>query len=114
MADHVAPWRSVYKIHLLSDSEVTFALTSGGHNAGIVSEPGHAKRSFQLLTRQAHDTHLDPDTWLRVAPCTDGSWWPAWQQWLAAHSSERVAPPRVATPAGTPLADAPGSYVLLR
>jgi hypothetical protein len=56
LADHVAPWRSVYKIHLLSDSEVTFALTSGGHNAGIVAEPGHANRSFQLLTRQAHDT----------------------------------------------------------
>ena len=50
-ADHVAPWRSVYKFHLLTDTEVTFVLTSGGHNAGIVSEPGHARRRYRVATR---------------------------------------------------------------
>ena len=43
--DHVAPWRSTYKINLQIESEVTYVLTSGGHNAGIVSEPGHAGRA---------------------------------------------------------------------
>ena len=41
--DHVAPWQSVYKIHQLTETDLTFVLTSGGHNAGIVSEPGHPR-----------------------------------------------------------------------
>ncbi len=61
--DHVAPWRSVYKIHLLTDTEVTFVLTSGGHNAGIVSEPGHPRRSYQSATKREGDVHVDPGTW---------------------------------------------------
>ena len=48
--DHVAPWRSVYKFHLLTDTEITFLLTTGGHNAGIVSEPGRKNRSYQVMT----------------------------------------------------------------
>ena len=60
--DHVAPWRSVYKINLLADTEVTFVLTSGGHNAGIVSEPGHPGRSYRLGTRKESDTYIDPES----------------------------------------------------
>ena len=32
--DHVAPWHSTYKINQQVESEVTYVLTSGGHNAG--------------------------------------------------------------------------------
>lgn len=46
--DHVATWRSVYKFNLLSDTDVTFVLTNGGHNAGIVSEPGHPHRHYRV------------------------------------------------------------------
>ena len=113
--DHVAPWRSVYKIHYLADTEVTFALTVGGHNAGIVSEPGHPRRSFKIATHSDGALHLSPEEWLETAEQRPGSWWLAWHDWLAGHSSRaRVSPPGMGAPeAGyPPLADAPGTYVL--
>ena len=114
--DHVAPWRSVYKINLLADAEeVTFLLTSGGHNAGIVSEPGHPRRHFQMARRTEGDCYLDPDTWQARTPRQEGSWWPAWQAWLAGHSTATPvpAPPLGAPERGLPpLCPAPGTYVL--
>jgi polyhydroxyalkanoate synthase len=111
--DHVAPWRSVYKIHLLSDSEVTFVLTSGGHNAGIVSEPGHPRRHFRILTRHHEDPYLGPEEWLEKASLHEGSWWPTWFAWLAERSSPRTPPPPLGRPErGYPaLGPAPGHYV---
>ena len=58
--DHIAPWRSTYKVNLQFDTEVTYLLTSGGHNAGIVSEPGHHGRSFRIATKHPNDHYLDP------------------------------------------------------
>ncbi|HPB75263.1 MAG TPA: alpha/beta fold hydrolase [Chromatiaceae bacterium] len=114
--DHVAPWRSVYKINLLADAEeVTFLLTSGGHNAGIVSEPCHPRRHFQMARRTEGDCYLDPDTWQARTPRQEGSWWPAWQAWLAGHSTATPvpAPPLGAPERGLPpLCPAPGTYVL--
>lgn len=112
--DHVAPWRSTYKIHLQTDTEVTYLLTAGGHNAGIVSEPGHDGRSFQVMTKRHDDRYLDPDTFVAQAQLRDGSWWPEWLAWLKAHSDASVtAPPMGAPQLGyMPLGDAPGTYVL--
>ncbi len=113
--DHVAPWRSVHKIHLLNDAaQVTFLLASGGHNAGIVSEPGHPQRSYQVATRPTGSRYLDPDSWLARTPTHTGSWWPVWCEWLAERSTGRVPPPAMgAAEQGYPaLHDAPGQYVL--
>jgi polyhydroxyalkanoate synthase subunit PhaC len=114
--DHVAPWRSVYKLNLVAKAELTFTLTTGGHNAGIVSEPGHPHRGFQLATRPAGAAYVDPDRWLQETPEQEGSWWPAWEAWLAEHSSGRQAPPTLGAPESgyPPLADAPGTYVFQR
>jgi polyhydroxyalkanoate synthase len=112
--DHVAPWQSVYKIRLLSDTEVTFVLTSGGHNAGIVSEPGHPGRRFRLARIPADQPYLAPEDWAVITPAQEGSWWPAWQEWLTRHSGPPAAPPALGAPEkGYPcLMPAPGSYVL--
>lgn len=112
--DHIAPWQSVYKIRLLSDTDVTFVLASGGHNAGIVSEPGHPRRHYRIMTMAAADSYIAPDMWAAQAPLHDGSWWPAWRAWLAAAGGPSVAPPaQGAAASGFPvLAAAPGSYVL--
>ena len=112
--DHVSPWRSTYKVHLQTDTEVTYLLTTGGHNAGIVSEPGHEGRSFQVMTKKPDDRYLDPETFMAEAPRKEGSWWPEWVAWLDARSGAPVAPPGVgALPSGhTSLGDAPGTYVL--
>jgi polyhydroxyalkanoate synthase len=114
--DHVAPWHSVYKWNRLTDTEVTFVLTSGGHNGGIVSEPGHPHRHYQIATRHHDDLHIDPETWAAETPVREGSWWTAWTTWLASRSGDRTAPPQMGNPeAGyPPLTDAPGTYVFLK
>ena len=134
-SDHVSPWRSVYKIHYLTDTALCFVLTSGGHNAGIVSAPGHAKRHYRMRLKPADGVCLSANEWLASTPEHQGSWWPAWQRWLCRHSSpscekdlgtgqgpaarsgaraRRVPPPPMGGGPYTPLMDAPGSYVRVR
>ena len=108
--DHVAPWRSVYKIHLLTDVDVTFVLTSGGHNAGIISEPGHPRRQYRMATKRADEKYQDPDGWTAMHAPVPGSWWQALAGWLDQHSGAFQAPPAAGAPAEgyAPLMDAPG------
>jgi len=112
--DHIAPWRSTYKVNLQFDTEVTYLLTSGGHNAGIVSEPGHAGRSFRIATKRPNDHYLDPERFYAEAARKDGSWWPQWVAWLRDRSGAMTTLPAIGAPqAGyPPLGDAPGAYVL--
>lgn len=106
--DHIAPWRSVYKIELLSEPrELTFLLTSGGHNAGIITPPGHPRRHYRMSSRQRHEHFCPADEWLAQTEPVQGSWWPAWQKWLKSYSGNKVVPPEM----GQALADAPGTYV---
>ncbi len=115
--DHVAPWRSVYKIHYLADTDITFILTSGGHNAGIVSEPGHHGRHFRVARKQSSDPYLGPDEWAANATPKTGSWWEDWNAWLAAHSTPENMPPPTMGAADSgypPIEDAPGTYVFQR
>lgn len=117
VTDHVAPWKSVYKIHGLSQTnEITFLLTSGGHNAGIISGPSHPRRSYQMHTHKADDKHLDADTWFEAVETQPGSWWPAFNEWLDQQMTGTIKPPAIGAPKKgyKALRDAPGEYVLQR
>jgi len=112
--DHIAPWQSVYKIHYLCDTDITCVLTSGGHNAGIVSEPGHANRQFSIKFTPANDLRVGPEDWKAAATPEQGSWWPAWSAWINNHSDPvPVAPPQMGFKSAdmTTLTSAPGTYV---
>lgn len=114
IADHVAPWRSVYKIQMLTDADVRFVLSNSGHNAGIVNPPGHPHRHHQIATHKEEEKYIDPDAWQKGAVHHKGSWWPCWRDWLVEHSTGQIAPPPIgAARSGYPLlGDAPGTYVL--
>jgi len=115
--DHIAPWQSVYKVHLFTNNELTFLLTNGGHNTGIVSEPGHRDRHYDIATRKAGDRYVDAATWRSRARRIEGSWWPEWESWVTARSDpQRIAPPSMGAPARgiVPLCPAPGTFVLQR
>ncbi len=112
--DHIAPWRSVYKTQLFTDGDLTFVLTKGGHNSGILSEPGHKGRYFRMSHRPARALYVGPDAWLAEAKAKSGSWWPDWAGWLAAQGGGLVdAPSMGAADKGlAPICPAPGTYVL--
>jgi polyhydroxyalkanoate synthase len=114
--DHVSPWKSVYKVHRLAHAPVTFALSSGGHNVGIVNPPSgplaHPQASYRFASYLSSKAPADPLEWLEAAQPVQGSWWPCWQEWLVAHSTAQVkAVPVVAPALAGPPVNAPGSYV---
>ena len=115
LTDHVAPWRSVFKLVHMLDTDVDFVLTNGGHNAGIVAEPGNPRRAYRHLEYRHGSPHPAPDDWMKGAEERPGSWWPAWFAWLAKHSDDQAVPGR--GPGGgradyRPIVAAPGTYVL--
>ena len=107
--DHIVPWRSAYKTCALLGGEPTFVLGSSGHIAGVVNPPASSRRSYwlnELITENADD-------WLARARNVQGSWWPHWQEWLAAFGNGvRKAPRHVGNKQFPALDPAPGRYVL--
>ncbi|MDW3223845.1 MAG: alpha/beta fold hydrolase [Paracoccaceae bacterium] len=107
--DHVSPWNSVFRLSLLTDTDVTFILTNGGHNGGILSEPGHKDRHFRCAHKKEGDAHITAADWFDLHDPKPGSWWPNWSAWL----KKRSGHPQNARPSlVTSLAAAPGRYVL--
>ena len=108
--DHIAPFNSVFKSVNLFSGPIRFMLAGSGHIAGVVNPPAANKYSYRVNDAEPRDL----DEWLAGAVEHPGSWWDDWDRWLSELSGEKV-------PARTPgdgelpaLADAPGTYVLVR
>jgi polyhydroxyalkanoate synthase len=114
VTDHVAPWRSVFKLTHLLDTEVDFILTTGGHNVGIACGPINEKRSYRQLAHRNGDRHPDPDHWMSSAVEKPGSWWPAWVNWLRTNSTGDTDPVPIGgrVTSYRPICPAPGTYVV--
>ncbi|TDV13863.1 polyhydroxyalkanoate synthase [Paraburkholderia caballeronis] len=108
--DHVSPWRSVYKLLLYTHNPLTFVLTAGGHNAGIVSEPGHPRRYYRSATRGRGAPYRSQQEYFDATEPVEGSWWTGWASWL--HQQSHGAIDARAVEGG--LADAPGAYIFER
>jgi len=115
-ADHIAPWRSVYKTRLFTDCDLTFVLTSGGHNSGIINEPESTKGQYTISHRADAAQYVGPDDWLKQQSARPGSWWPEWKDWLHEKSSGLVTAPatELPDPNQAPFVKAPGTYIYQR
>jgi polyhydroxyalkanoate synthase len=111
--DYLSPWHSVYKLHLFTNTEITFVLTNGGHNAGIVSQLNNTRRHYRIGTTPKDASYISPDDWFaQHQEQHQGSWWSAWHQWLTERSAEqKVNPPSMGCSTYPPRVDAPGTYV---
>ncbi|SEW26492.1 polyhydroxyalkanoate synthase [Cognatiyoonia koreensis] len=106
--DHVSPWTSVYRLLLLTDTDVSFVLCNGGHNGGILSEPGREGRPFRAGEKREGAPHIASGDWYARHTLEDGSWWVHWAHWLHAKSGDQIDR---RSSQFKPLAPAPGSYV---
>jgi len=106
--DHIAAWKDCYRGFLQTGStDRSFIVSESGHIAGIVNPPSKKKYGFYSNSELPETA----DEWLAGAEEQSGSWWPAWETWLAKRAG-RMVNARVPGEGDHPsLEPAPGSYV---
>jgi polyhydroxyalkanoate synthase len=108
--DHVSGWTATYQGLKAWGGPKTFVLGGSGHNAGVINPPAANKHGHWVndnLPATAED-------WLEGATKQDGSWWPKWQDWLAAGNADQV-PARIPGDRKLKVIEAaPGSFARLR
>jgi polyhydroxyalkanoate synthase subunit PhaC len=109
LTDHIIPWENAYRSTQLLGGTPRFVLSTSGHIQALVNPPAAESRSSYRL---ADEHPASPDEWIQGAATRQGSWWPDYDEWLAARSGElKPAPKRLGGGKFKALAKAPGSYV---
>lgn len=110
--DHIAPWRSAFRIGDVVKSPVRYVLATSGHILGIISPPVKPpKRRYWVAEATGG---IDAETWRSTTPKVAGSWWDDWSTWLKMHCGELQAPPNLGNEEYPRLEAAPGQYVMER
>jgi polyhydroxyalkanoate synthase subunit PhaC len=109
LTDHIIPWENAYRSTQLLGGAPRFVLSTSGHIQALVNPPAANSRSSY---RVADEHPATPEAWAQGAATRPGSWWPDYDEWLAARSGElKPAPTRLGGGRYKPRAKAPGSYV---
>lgn len=109
-ADHIAPYRSVYRSARLFGGKVTYVLAGSGHIAGVINHPDKKKYHYRTNSNLPDTV----DEWMAHAQQHPYSWWPHWIEWLNRHSGGKVPARTPGDGALVPIEDAPGSYVMVK
>jgi polyhydroxyalkanoate synthase len=105
--DHIAPWKSVYRIPHFVTSPIKFVLASSGHIAGIINPPEDEKGKYftdGTLGKGA-------DHWLATSRVNEGSWWPDWIEWLNERSGDEIPAFKCPVDEKYDLGNTPGKFV---
>ena len=108
--DHIAPWRSTYTPSQLYRGSYKFVLSGSGHIAGVVNPPSARKYCYWTNPKNPPQ----PEDWLAAATRHEGSWWPDWMEWIAAHSGKLIPARHPGDGKLRPIEDAPGGYVKVK
>jgi polyhydroxyalkanoate synthase subunit PhaC len=108
--DHIAPWRSAFKICSLTNGPVRFILATSGHIMGVLSPPlDPPKRRYWMGDATGQD---DPEAWREGTEKVSNSWWTDWVAWLNPQCGELRTPPPLGNGKYPQLIPAPGNYIL--
>lgn len=108
--DHIVPWQSSYASVPLFSGDVRYALSSGGHIAGIVNPPN--PKAWCEIDETEGALPESATEWQAQATRHPFTWWEDWTRWSNARAGALVAPPTMGSAEYPPLMDAPGEYVL--
>jgi len=107
--DHIAPWKSTYQGTQLVGGPAKFILAGSGHIAGVVNPP---PGKYPHWTNEQNPPTADE--WLTTATQHEGSWWPAWKDWIEPAAGKMVQARKPGDGKLQVLEDAPGSYVMVK
>lgn len=110
--DHIVPWQSALRSAALLGAQPRFALTQGGHIAGVVNPPS-GRRVRGHWAAENGRIAPDADRWFDGATYRATSWWQDWTQWIEPLGGAMKPAPASPGSARHPVVEAaPGRYVL--